>query len=138
MLHIPILKETNYRLAVSSRPSMHLEPSFNHPSDILCTARYQTRSSNTPPLHHQAGQKRKACCGNRQDEGCGYSLVVRQQYSRKLLRGRDFPDMCRSCRDNNEWIHRWCVNMDLLEERFGEDVLGYGDGDGAAEGVLLF
>lgn len=85
--------------------------------------------------HQQRTGKTHSPHRNGQDERPLNGQIVRRQDSGQLSRGRDFADMRGAGGDDERGVDADRVSGDFGDERVGEDVLGDGDGDGAAEGV---
>lgn len=83
--------------------------------------------------HQQRSRKPKSTHHNRQDESSLNSQIIRRQDASQLSRRRDFADMRGAGRDDERRVDACGVFGDFGDQRVGEDVLGDGDGDGAAE-----
>ena len=99
------------------------------------TAHIEFLPFHTLPLEPQRKQERQARAGDREDERRRDGQIVRGEHAGQLGGRRDLPDMCGAGANDGPRIDAGGVQGDLLDEGVGEDVLGDGDGDGAAERV---
>lgn len=99
------------------------------------TGRNQLLPLDTLPLRKQTTRPRDPAHRNRQHKCPRNGTVITLQHTAQLVRGRDFFHIGRAGGDDGGRVDILGEEGNFAEEGVGEDVLGDGDGDGAAESI---